>query len=163
MKNKAMIKTMTINSFLMTGLFILSVVVVAFQPSSPVYADNALPEITVYKTPTCGCCGKWVAHLENNGFKVNAINKNDLSSLKQQLGIAPSLQACHTAKIGNYFVEGHVPASDIKKMLASKPDIQGITVPGMPMGSPGMEGSRKDNYNVLAINKNNSVTIFNSH
>ncbi len=156
-------KLKLLNGFLVTGLFLLSIAVFSFNPSNQVFADNALPEITVYKTPTCGCCGKWVSHLESNGFKVNAINQNDLSSLKQQLGIAPSLQACHTAKIGNYFVEGHVPASDIKKMLATKPDIQGITVPGMPMGSPGMEGARKDNYDVLAINKDASVTVFNSH
>ena len=157
------IKTQIVNSFLFTSLFILSMITTSVSPSNQAFADNALPEITVYKTPTCGCCGKWVSHLESNGFKVNAINQNDLSSLKQQLGIAPGLQACHTAKIGNYFVEGHVPASDIKKMIATKPDIQGITVPGMPMGSPGMEGSRKDNYDVLAINKDTSVTVFNSH
>lgn len=156
-------KLKLLNGFLVIGLFLLSIAVFSINPSNQVFADNALPEITVYKTPTCGCCGKWVSHLESNGFKVNAVNQNDLSSLKQQLGIAPSLQACHTAKIGDYFVEGHVPASDIKKMLATKPDIQGITVPGMPMGSPGMEGARKDNYDVLAINKDTSVTIFNSY
>ena len=156
-------KLKLLNGFLVIGLFLLSIAVFSINPSNQVFADNALPEITVYKTPTCGCCGKWVSHLESNGFKVNAVNQNDLSSLKQQLGIAPSLQACHTAKIGDYFVEGHVPASDIKKMLATKQDIQGITVPGMPMGSPGMEGARKDNYDVLAINKDTSVTIFNSY
>ena len=159
MKNKLKL----LNSFLVTGVFLLSIAVISFNPNNQVFADNTLPEITVYKTPTCGCCSKWVSHLESNGFKVNAINQRDLSSLKQQLGISPSLQACHTAKIGNYFVEGHVPASDIKKMLATKPDIQGITVPGMPMGSPGMEGARKDSYDVLAINKDASVTVFNSY
>ena len=156
-------KLKLLNGFLVIGLFLLSIAMISFNPNNQVFADNTLPEITVYKTPTCGCCSKWVSHLESNGFKVNAINQRDLSSLKQQLGISPSLQACHTAKIGNYFVEGHVPASDIKKMLATKPDIQGITVPGMPMGSPGMEGARKDNYDVLAINKDTSVTIFNSY
>lgn len=159
MKNK----TKIINSFLITSLFLLSIVVVAIKPISSVFANEALPEITVYKTPTCGCCGKWVSHLESNGFKVHAVNQNDLSSIKHQLGIAPNLQSCHTAKIGNYFVEGHVPASDIKKMIATKPDIQGITVPGMPMGSPGMEGSRVDNYEVLAIHKDTSVSVFNRY
>ena len=156
-------KLKLLNGFLVIGLFLLSIAMISFNPNNQVFADNTLPEITVYKTPTCGCCSKWVSHLESNGFKVNAINQRDLSSLKQQLGISPSLQACHTAKIGNYFVEGHVPASDIKKMLATKPDIQGITVPGMPMGSPGMEGARKDSYDVLAINKDASVTVFNSY
>lgn len=139
---------------------ILSVFAVTLVPINKIYADNVLTEITVYKTPSCGCCGMWVKHLEANGFKVNAINQTDLSSLKQQLGIAPNLQACHTAKIGNYFVEGHVPASDIKKMLATKPDIKGIVVPGMPMGSPGMEGSRVDRYDVLALHKDKTVTLF---
>jgi len=157
MKNKM------ISRLLITSLFILGITGISFTPASNAFADNSLPEITVYKTPSCGCCGKWVTHLESNGFKVNAINQSDLSSIKQQLGIAPNLQACHTAKVGNYFVEGHVPATDIKKMLATKPHIQGITVPGMPMGSPGMEGARKDNYDVLAINKDTSVTVFNSH
>ena len=128
--------------------------------TNKVSADTSLTEITVYKTPTCGCCGAWIGHLEKNGFKVNAINKSDLSSLKQQLGIAPKLQACHTAKIGNYFVEGHVPANDIKKMLLTKPDIKGITVPGMPMGSPGMEGNRIDKYDVIAIHKDQTITLF---
>ena len=163
MKNKIELMTKVINTFLFTGLLILSIAGVSLTTNNQAFADNTLPEITVYKTPTCGCCSKWVSHLESNGFKVNAINQNDLSSLKAQLGIAPKLQACHTAKIGHYFVEGHVPASDIKKMLATKPDIKGITVPGMPMGSPGMEGSRKDNYDVLAIKKDSSVTVFNSH
>ena len=163
MKNTDNLKVSLINAFLLAGLLILSIAGVSLSSSNKAFADTLLPEITVYKTPTCSCCGKWVSHLESNGFKVNAINQNDLSSLKAQLGIAPNLQACHTAKIGNYFVEGHVPASDIKKMLATKPDIKGITVPGMPMGSPGMEGSRKDNYDVLAIKKDASVTVFNSH
>ena len=162
------IKTTMMNSILYISLIILSTMTTAFYSNNQALADDStssktLEAITVYKTPSCGCCGNWISHLENNGFKVNAINQNDLSSLKAQLGIAPNVQACHTAKIGNYFVEGHVPASDIKKMLATKPDIKGITVPGMPMGSPGMEGSRKDNYNVLAINKDKSVTVFNSH
>ncbi len=156
------------NRLLLISIFFISMIAIFCISQNKAFADEAifyksLPEITVYKTPTCGCCGKWVSHLESNGFKVNAINQNDLSSLKAQLGIAPNLQACHTAKIGNYFVEGHVPASDIKKMLITKPNIQGITVPGMPMGSPGMEGTRKDNYDVLAINKDKSVTILNSY
>ncbi len=153
MKNKIQLKINVINTLVLTGLLILSITGLSLNTNNQAYADNMLLEITVYKTPTCGCCSKWVSHLESNGFKVNAIDQNDLSSLKAQLGIAPNLQACHTAKTGHYFVEGHVPASDIKKMLTTKPDIKGLTVPGMPMGSPGMEGARKDNYNVLAIKK----------
>lgn len=126
-------------------------------------ADTALPIVTVYKSPTCGCCGKWIEHLQSNGFVVDAQNRNDLDSIKRELGIESRFQACHTARIGNYVVEGHVPAADIKRMLTEKPDIAGLAVPGMPMGSPGMEGARKDNYDVLAIKHGASPTVYNSH
>ena len=154
------IKSISSQCLLLIGVFILSVIGTFFSKTNQANANNELVEITVYKTPTCGCCGKWVDHLENNGFKVNAKNKTDLSSIKQQLGIATNLQSCHTAMVEGYFVEGHVPASDIKKMLLTKPDIKGITVPGMPMGSPGMEGARVDKYDVLAVHKNQKITLF---
>jgi len=149
----------TVSSIGFLSVIALSVI---FIPNKT-KADNALPIITVYKSPTCGCCSKWVKHLENNGFVVEAKNSNKLDSIKRELGIEPQFQSCHTAKIGNYVVEGHVPASDIKRMLVDKPDIHGLAVPGMPMGSPGMEGSRKDKYNVLAIKNGASPTIFSSH
>ena len=151
-----------VSGMLSIGLFSIIAVGVSFIPSKS-NADTSLPTITVYKSPTCGCCSKWVEHLESNGFVVEAKNSNNLDSIKRELGIEPQFQSCHTAKIGNYVVEGHVPAADIKKMLAEKPDIHGLAVPGMPMGSPGMEGPRKDNYNVLAIKNGASPTIFNSH
>ena len=154
------VKVLLKNSLLLISVFILSLVTTSFTITNQANANDGLVEITVYKTPTCGCCGKWVDHLKNNGFKVNAINQSDLSALKQELGITPKLQACHTAKVGDYFVEGHVPASDIKKLLATKPNIKGIAVPGMPMGSPGMEGSRIDKYDVLAIHKDQEITLF---
>ena len=149
----------TVSSIGFLSVIALSVI---FIPNKT-KADNALPIITVYKSPTCGCCSKWVKHLENNGFVVEAKNSNKLDSIKRELGIEPQFQSCHTAKIGHYVVEGHVPASDIKRMLVDKPDIHGLAVPGMPMGSPGMEGSRKDKYNVLAIKNGASPTIFSSH
>lgn len=154
------IKTIFTQSLLCLSVFIFSLITTILSKDNQANANNELVDVTVYKTPACGCCSAWVQHLEKNGFKVNAINKPDLSSLKQQLGIAPNLQACHTAKIGNYFVEGHVPANDIKKMLLTKPGIKGITVPGMPMGSPGMEGARVDKYDVIAIHKDQTITLF---
>ena len=157
-----LIKNKVANGILTISVFSILALSVILIPSKT-KANNALPTITVYKSPTCGCCSKWVKHLESNGFTVDAKNTNNLSSIKQQLGIQPQVQSCHTAKIGNYVVEGHVPASDIIKMLADKPDIHGLAVPGMPMGSPGMEGSRKDNYNVLAITNGNNLTVYNSH
>jgi hypothetical protein len=155
-------KTKFLSSLFTLASFALAIALVLFNPSK-INADTALPVVTVYKSPTCGCCSKWVSHLESNGFVVNAINKNDLGPIKRELGIEPQFQSCHTAKIGNYVVEGHVPAADIKKMLTEKPDIDGLAVPRMPMGSPGMEGPRKDNYNVLAIKKGASPTVYNSH
>lgn len=146
----------------MIELLSITSMAVIFTPNK-IKADTTLPNITVYKSPTCGCCGKWVKHLQSNGFVVDAKNSNDLESIKREFGIVPQLQSCHTAKIGDYVVEGHVPASDIKKMLAEKPDIDGLVVPGMPMGSPGMEGAKKDDYDVLAIKAGTSPTVYNSH
>lgn len=159
---KKILKNKVLSGILSISLFSITAVIVLFNPSQ-INADSTLPVVTVYKSPTCGCCSKWVSHLESNGFVVNTINKNDLRSIKHELGIEPQFQSCHTAKIGNYVVEGHVPAEDIKKMLAEKPDIDGLAVPGMPMGSPGMEGPRKDNYKVLGIKKGASASVYNSH
>lgn len=120
-------------------------------------------EMMVYKSPTCGCCKKWVTHLEKEGFNVVTKDMRDMKPIKRQFGVKPQFQSCHTAKVGKYFIEGHVPASDIKKLLKEKPDIKGLSAPGMPMGSPGMEGHRKDKYNVIAIDKNNNATVYSSH
>lgn len=120
-------------------------------------------EIMVYKSPTCGCCKKWVKHLRKEGFNVKTKDYRDMKPIKQTFGVQSQFQSCHTAKVGKYFIEGHVSASDIKKLLKEKPDIKGLAVPGMPMGSPGMEGHRKDKYDVIAIDKNNNVTVYSKH
>lgn len=120
-------------------------------------------EIMVYKSPACGCCNKWVKHLRKEGFIVKTKDYRDMNPIKQRFGVKPQFQSCHTAKIGQYFIEGHVSASEIKRLLKEKPNIKGLSVPGMPMGSPGMEGHRKDNYDVLAIDKDNKVTVYSSH
>lgn len=129
----------------------------------PAEADTVKEEIMVYKSATCGCCKKWVKHLESEGFNVKTKNISNLQPIKNKAGVERQFQSCHTAKIGGYFIEGHVPAADIKKLLKNKPVIKGLAVPGMPMGSPGMEGHRKDNYNVLAIDKNNKATVYSSY
>lgn len=118
------------------------------------------PEITVYKSATCGCCKKWVAHLKNAGFKVNAVNRTDLNSIKAANGIRPEYASCHTAIVDGYVIEGHVPADLIARLLKEKPPIKGLTVPGMPMGSPGMEGLRKDPYQVLAFDDQGHLSIY---
>lgn len=124
---------------------------------------NAAEEIMVYKSPTCGCCNKWVTHLENEGFKVKTENVANMNPVKEKFGVRGDYQSCHTAKIGKYFIEGHVPAADIKRLLKEQPDIKGLTVPGMVTGSPGMEGDRKDPYNVLAIDKNNKPSVYSKY
>lgn len=116
--------------------------------------------IKVYKTPTCGCCKAWVEHLEQNGFKVEVMDMPDLSSVKEKYGVKPEMQACHTAVVGDYVVEGHVPADLIMKMVNEKPAIAGLAVPGMPAGSPGMEGATKERYNVLTFDRAGRTAVY---
>lgn len=120
-------------------------------------------KIIVYKSPTCGCCNKWISHLEKAGFNVSSKNMRDMKSVKDEIGVQRQFQSCHTAKVGNYFIEGHVPAADIKKLLSEKPDIKGLAVPGMPMGSPGMEGHRADHYDVIAVGTSNDASVYSSY
>lgn len=120
-------------------------------------------EVMVYKTPTCGCCSKWVDHLEANGFKVKSKNLADVTPVKRMNGVPLQLSSCHTAIIGGYFVEGHVPAEDVKRLLEERPDVAGIAVPRMPEGSPGMEGPNPEPYSVLAVKKDGSIEVFARH
>jgi len=122
--------------------------------------SGVLIPIKVYKDPNCGCCKEWVKHLEANGFKVETMDMPDLSLLKQKYGVKQELQACHTAIVGGYVVEGHVPADVIKQMLKEKPAIAGLAVPGMPQGSPGMESASKERYNVLTFNRAGRTTVY---
>jgi hypothetical protein len=128
---------------------------------APLQADE--PRITVYKTPTCGCCTKWVSHLEHNGFEVETVDMRDLRMIKSLSGVTPALASCHTAQVGGYVVEGHVPAADIKRLLRERPDVKGLTVPGMPHGSPGMETGRKDPYQVLTFDGAGNTEVFAQH
>jgi hypothetical protein len=109
--------------------------------------------IKVYKTPQCGCCKAWVKHLRDNGFKVETMDMPDLSLIKQKYGVKPALQACHTAVVNGYVVEGHVPADVILKLLKERPAVAGVAVPGMPMGSPGMEGPSKQAYDIVSFDR----------
>tara|TARA_Y100001954_G_scaffold239540_1_gene315367 strand:- start:6485 stop:6967 length:483 start_codon:yes stop_codon:yes gene_type:complete len=124
----------------------------------------ALPKAVVYRTPTCGCCIKWVDHLKENGFEVEVINKRNLNPIKQVLGVPSHLKSCHTAKIGRYTIEGHVPAKDILRLLKKGLDIKGLAVEGMPLGSPGMEYKNKlDPYDVVSFKKDGTTGVFNSY
>ncbi|MGI9075884.1 MAG: DUF411 domain-containing protein [Gemmatimonadaceae bacterium] len=127
-------------------------------------ADHAdLIAITVYKSPTCGCCKNWVDYLRKHGFRVTVKDTIDLDPIKRKLGVTDRLASCHTGVVRGYVVEGHVPADDIKKMLKQRPKVVGIAVPGMPMGSPGMEGPRSDSYEVLAFDKQGKTRVFARH
>ncbi len=124
---------------------------------------NAAETIDVYKSKYCGCCKKWVEYMEAEGFTLKVIEENNLAPIKEKAGITPATGSCHTAMVDGYFIEGHVPAADVRRLLEQRPDIRGIAVPGMPMGSPGMEGNRKDAYDVIAVHKDGSTSVFSHH
>ena len=121
---------------------------------------DALPTALVYKTPTCGCCNLWVDHLREAGFEVDARNLNDIIPVKIDAGVPPRMSSCHTALIDGYVVEGHIPAEHVKRLLEERPDIVGIAVPGMPIGSPGMEGLGARPYQVLSWDRQGNVEVY---
>jgi len=138
---------------------------VAAAQQKPVPAAAA-PRVTVYKTSSCGCCRLWVDHMKASGFEVQAmdVSSADVRAVSKAAGLPEDGTSCHTAKVGNYVVEGHVPASDIKRLLKEKPAIAGIAAPGMPMGSPGMEqGGAKEAYDVMAFTKDGKMTVYAKH
>ena len=126
----------------------------------PALAMAAAPVIDVYKSESCGCCEGWVEHLKANGFTTRVTNVDNPSDYRERGGIPNELGSCHTGMIQGYAIEGHVPAADIKRLLAQKPKAKGLAVPGMPLGSPGMDGPRKDPYDVLLVHANGKTTVF---
>ena len=126
----------------------------------PAGAHSTPVEITVYKSESCGCCAGWVDHLKANGFTPRVANVANPSDYRERGGIPNALGSCHTAMIQGYAIEGHVPAVDIKRLLAQKPKAKGLAVPAMPLGSPGMEGPRKDPYDVLLVQANGKTAVF---
>ena len=126
-------------------------------------ADQTLPTVLVYKTATCGCCGGWVEHMRQAGFTVDARDlpsNAELMRVKVDAGVPGPLVTCHTAIVDGYVVEGHVPAEQMKRLLADRPDVAGIGVPGMPIGSPGMEGPNAQPYQVFAFDRQGGSTVF---
>ncbi|MEL6353227.1 MAG: DUF411 domain-containing protein [Cyanobacteria bacterium J06627_28] len=123
--------------------------------------NQALPILTVFRSPTCGCCEDWVAHVKAAGFDVSEHVTEDMDGVKTQYGVPERLSSCHTALAQGYFIEGHVPAVEVKRLLNEQPEIAGIAVPGMPMGSPGMEqGDRVDPFVVVALDKSGGLSLF---
>lgn len=120
--------------------------------------------IEVVKTPTCGCCHLWVDHLRAEGFEVTAIDVADVTPVARRLGVPDQLRSCHTASIGGYAIEGHVPAADIRRLLDERPEAAGIAVPGMPIGSPGMEqGGVREPYQTILFTRDGRLSVFASH
>lgn len=150
---------------------------VAASTATPVAASDAptsvtaaaqpatLPLVTVHKSPTCGCCKLWVTHLEQAGFPVAVVESDDLNPIKLEVGVPPGMGSCHTAQVSGYFIEGHVPADDIVRLITERPDVRGLAVPGMPMGSPGMEVPSGDvqPYAVQMVAKDGTVSDFSHH
>jgi hypothetical protein len=142
------------------ALAVIATLTSAHAPSS---IHPAPPSVTVFKDPNCGCCKEWVEHLRKHGFAVTAKDTSDINGPKRTARVPERLYSCHTAFVGGYVVEGHIPAADIQRLLAEKPKVAGIAVPGMPAGSPGMEGNRKDKYDVMAFNRDGTTRVFASH
>lgn len=150
------------------------------QPSEKVAVPSAVPHshesaaapaaaamlrILVHKSPSCGCCGSWVEYLRQSGFVVDVLNEEDIEPIKARVGVPYGKGSCHTAEVGGYFIEGHVPAEDIKRLLAERPAAKGLTLPGMPAGSPGMEmpHGRIDPYTVELVSPDGSARPFSRH
>lgn len=135
---------------------------------APAWAAAQAPSVhvEVWKSPTCGCCKDWITHMEKSGFRFT-VHEVGNTAMRQRMKIPMALGSCHTAVIGRYAIEGHVPARDVQRLLKEKPDAIGLTVPGMPVGSPGMDGpeygARKDPYDVLLIAMDGSTRVFSSY
>ena len=121
------------------------------------------PRVEVFKSASCGCCGAWVDHLRKNGFEVKTHDVSDVPAERNKLGMPDRLASCHTAIVGGYVVEGHVPAADIHRLLKEKPRALGLAVPAMPPGSPGMESSRPIAYDTLLVGRDGSTRVFANH
>jgi len=132
----------------------------AFLLSIAVDMSAAPSSLTVYKSKTCGCCGKWVEHMRANGFKVTVNEVVSTAEYRQKYGVPEKLQSCHTAVVNGYSIEGHVPAAEIQRLLKEKPKAKGLAVPGMPAGSPGMEGPRHDAYSVVSFDGGGILSVY---
>jgi hypothetical protein len=141
---------------------IVMVVLLSLGRSAQAIADD-LPKMTVWKSPWCGCCSHWIDHMRGAGFEVEVNDLEDLGTVKQMASVPSDLQSCHTARVGGYTVEGHVPASDVLRLLEERPDAIGLAVPGMPSGSPGMENGQHDPYDVLLMRHEGTAEVFSSY
>lgn len=147
---------------LLRAVLVLGVVSMAWNPARSAEAQSAgnRPAVTVYKSPYCGCCEGWVDHMRAHGYPVTTFDMEDLQSVKTTARVPTALESCHTAVVDGYTIEGHVPADAVDRLLAERPAIQGLAVPGMPAGSPGMEGGDPQPYDVMSFDKAGSSAVF---
>ena len=148
---------MTDIDFSLTRRSVLFAAVASLLQTSTLFAGEK-PVITVHKDPTCGCCSGWVQHLQKAGFDTKVLDTRELDAVKKRLGVPDDLAACHTAEVAGYVIEGHVPAAALTRLLAEKPKATGLAVPGMPIGSPGMEGGEPEKYDVVLFGQNGRRT-----
>jgi hypothetical protein len=152
------------HKYLKSIAIIAGAVALAVAGGRSLAAQRGGPTVEVYKTPTCGCCGLWVKHLQQNGFTPRVTDMDDLSAIKKKHGVPSRATSCHTAIVDGYVLEGHVPAAEVKRLLKERPAVAGLAVAGMPVGSPGMEfGATVQPYNVLAFDKAGQVKVFSSY
>jgi hypothetical protein len=163
-KNRPRFWLIVIGAAAVIGGAVVSTYVARQSSNAPAVASQG-PTIEVYKDPTCGCCAKWVEHLQAHGFTAHMTNSRDVASVKASHGVPRQVQSCHTAIVDGYVVEGHVPAADVRRLLTERPAIAGLAVPGMPVGSPGMEmpGARAQAYEVLAFDRSGNTHVFARH
>lgn len=141
----------------------LGIAVAATLLGSRAAVATGAPNVDVYKSPACGCCGKWVEHLRASGFNVTVNDIADVDAFRAKAGVPNALAACHTALVGGYVVEGHVPAADIRKLLAERPRALGLAVPGMPASAPGMDGTRSSGYEVLLFDAHGATRPYHAY
>lgn len=160
MKRSNLIMGSTLVAVLAIGITAFAKQHNAYQPA--VEPDPALPVVTVYKNSTCGCCNEWVKHMQDNGFRVKAHDVGNMLEYKERAKLGAGMGSCHTAFVDGYAIEGHVPAWDVKRLLLEKPDVSGLTVPMMPVGTPGMEmpDNSKDPYQVISYKDGKQLGVF---
>jgi len=145
------------------ALTIFTVVALAAAPHAQATKAGADRHLRVYKSPTCGCCAKWVQYMQANGFTATVTDLTDMASIKTQNGVPARAQSCHTTLVGGYVIEGHVPVEDVRRLLKEKPAVVGLAAPGMPAGSPGMDVPNSPPYDVVSFDKNGKTTAFATH
>lgn len=155
---------MNMRALVVTALISVGMAVSSCNSGNDKTETVSLPDMVVYKSPTCGCCQSWVDYIEESGISVSTIDSDNVDEFKTRHGLTDSeLKSCHTAIIDGYVIEGHVPVDDIKRLLSERPDVLGLTAPGMPVKSPGMGSKIPEGYDVLAFDKNNDTSVYSSY